>query len=133
MTSLIGSPATKALLYRHDIKGDRWRSPHPWYAYPPKALPYPFRCWYPNLQQLHPTLTLPFVEQVHQGYFDIFFPIDFNVAEDMYSAITGKLTRVLTQEEFLKRWAYTEDTETLSGENPMLLWYKNASTMLGVT
>ncbi|KAL8638820.1 MAG: hypothetical protein Q9228_004065 [Teloschistes exilis] len=76
------------------------------------------------------TVTTPLVQQ---GFFDIFFPSDFNVVEDMYSAITGKLTRVMSQKEFLERWAYTEDTRTLSGENPMLEWYKNASTMLGVT
>ncbi|KAL8687409.1 MAG: hypothetical protein Q9218_006408 [Villophora microphyllina] len=70
---------------------------------------------------------------VQQGYFDILFPVDFNVMEDMYRAITGKLTRVMSQREFLERWAYTEDTRTLSGENPMLSWYQNASTMLGVT
>ncbi|KAL9580081.1 MAG: hypothetical protein Q9212_004706 [Teloschistes hypoglaucus] len=74
------------------------------------------------------TVTTPLVQQ---GFFDIFFPSDFNVVEDMYSAITGKLTRVMSQKEFLERWAYTEDTRTLSGENPMLVWYKNASTMLG--
>lgn len=73
-------------------------------------------------------LTLP--RQVHQGYFDIMFPTDFRVNEDMYRAITGKLTRVLTQEDFLKRWAYVEDTRTRSGENPLLGWYKNASVMI---
>ncbi|KAL2818140.1 amidase signature domain-containing protein [Aspergillus granulosus] len=31
---------------------------------------------------------------VHQGYFDIFFPTDFNVVEDIYRAVTGKLTQV---------------------------------------
>jgi hypothetical protein len=58
------------------------------------------------------------------------FPTDFRVNEDMYRAITGKLTRVLTQEDFLKRWAYVEDTRTRSGENPLLGWYKNASVMI---
>ena len=70
--------------------------------------------------------------QVHQGYFDILFPTDFHVAEDMYRAITGKLTRVMTQEEFLKHWAYLEDTRTMDGSNPMLNWYKNASMMITV-
>ncbi|KAL1310676.1 hypothetical protein AAFC00_000938 [Neodothiora populina] len=69
---------------------------------------------------------------VHQGFFDILFPTDFGVMEDMYRAITGKLTRVTTHEEFFKRWAYVEDTQTRNGENPLLSWYKNASVMITV-
>ncbi|TVY59076.1 Protein arginine methyltransferase NDUFAF7-like protein, mitochondrial [Lachnellula cervina] len=69
---------------------------------------------------------------VHQGYFDILFPTDFNVMELMYRAITGKLTRVLTHEEFLRRWAYVEETQTKNGENPLLTWYKNASVLTTV-
>jgi hypothetical protein len=69
---------------------------------------------------------------VHQGYFDILFPTDFHVMELMYRAITGKLTRLSTHEEFLKRWAYLEETETRSGENPFLTWYKNASVLTTV-
>ncbi|KAH6619715.1 S-adenosyl-L-methionine-dependent methyltransferase [Chaetomium sp. MPI-SDFR-AT-0129] len=69
---------------------------------------------------------------VHQGYFDIMFPTNFQTAEATYQAITGKLTRVSTHEEFMRRWAYLEDTETRSGENPLLTWYKNASVMLTV-
>jgi hypothetical protein len=52
--------------------------------------------------------------------------------EDMYRAITGKFTRVLGHEDFLKRWAYMEDTQTMSGENPLLSWYKNASVLITV-
>ncbi|KAF2234519.1 DUF185-domain-containing protein [Viridothelium virens] len=69
---------------------------------------------------------------VQQGYFDILFPTDFGMMEEMYRAITGKLTRVLTHEEFVKRWAYVEDTQTRNGENPLLSWYKNASVMITV-
>ncbi|KAM0088862.1 hypothetical protein ACP6JD_007823 [Aspergillus fumigatus] len=69
---------------------------------------------------------------VHQGYFDIFFPTDFNVIEDLYRAITGKLTQVMSHEDFVRRWAYIEDTETRSGENPLLTWYKNASMLMTV-
>lgn len=67
--------------------------------------------------------------KVHQGYFDIMFPTDFQVMHDIYSAVTGKFSKVFTQEEFLSRWAYVEETKTRSGENPMLTWYKNASVM----
>lgn len=69
---------------------------------------------------------------VQQGYFDIFFPTDFNVMEDIYRAITGKLTRALSHKDFLQRWAYVEDTQTRQGENPMLSWYQNARVMTTV-
>jgi len=60
------------------------------------------------------------------------FPTDFNVVEAVYRAMTGRLTRVLTHEDFMRRWAYVGDTETQSGENPLLSWYKNASVMTTV-
>lgn len=60
------------------------------------------------------------------------FPTDFQIAEATYRAITGKLSRVLSHEEFMRRWAYVEDTETQSGENPLLTWYKNASVLFTV-
>ncbi|TPX09299.1 uncharacterized protein E0L32_009491 [Thyridium curvatum] len=69
---------------------------------------------------------------VHQGYFDIMFPTDFQIMEAVYRAITGKLTRLTSHEEFMRRWAYVEDTETRSGENPLLSWYKNASVLTTV-
>lgn len=60
------------------------------------------------------------------------FPTDFGVMEALYQAITGKHTRVLSHESFMQRWAYVEDCETQSGENPLLSWYKNASVMTTV-
>ncbi|UKZ48926.1 hypothetical protein TrVGV298_003162 [Trichoderma virens] len=69
---------------------------------------------------------------VHQGYFDILFPTDFNITEAIYRAITGKLTRVMSHGDFMRRWAYVEDTETRSGENPLLSHYRNASVMVTV-
>jgi len=52
--------------------------------------------------------------------------------ENLYRAITGKLTRVMLHEDFLRRWAFVEETETKNGENPLLSWYKNASVMTTV-
>lgn len=52
--------------------------------------------------------------------------------DDVYRAITGKFTQVLSHEEFLNRWAYVEQTETKNGENPLLTWYKNASVLTTV-
>ncbi|KAG6199078.1 hypothetical protein E4U10_005493 [Claviceps purpurea] len=69
---------------------------------------------------------------VHQGYFDILFPTDFRVTEAMYRAITGKLSRVMSHGDFLRRWSYVEDTETRSGDNPLLSYYKNASVLVTV-
>ena len=47
-------------------------------------------------------MTTPFV---HQGFFDIFFPTDFALMEDMYRLQTGKLTRVMGQGEWLMGWS----------------------------
>ena len=80
-------------------------------------------------QRRNVPVTTPYV---HQGYFDIFFPTDFSMMEDIYRAITGKLTRVLSHKDFLERWAHVEDTQIKSGENPMLSWYKNARVMTTV-
>lgn len=52
--------------------------------------------------------------------------------DDMYKALTGKLTRVIKHDDFLERWAYLEDTQTRSGENPLLTWYKNVSMLSSV-
>ncbi|KAH9826269.1 protein arginine methyltransferase [Teratosphaeria destructans] len=69
---------------------------------------------------------------VQQGYFDILFPTDFGVMEDMYRVLTGRLTRVLTHEDFFRRWADVRRTEMQSGENALLGWYRNASVMVTV-
>ncbi|KAI9851975.1 MAG: hypothetical protein M1824_002210 [Vezdaea acicularis] len=71
-------------------------------------------------------VSTPFVQQ---GFFDILFPTPFDQVSAIYSAVTGKLTRVLSHEEYLSRWAYVEDTQTRNGENPLLSWYRNASVL----
>ncbi|KAH0562269.1 hypothetical protein GP486_003029 [Trichoglossum hirsutum] len=87
----------------------------------------------PVVQTRYQRQTVPVrTPYVLQGYFDILFPTDFSVMEEIYRVTTGKLTRVLSHEEFLKRWAYVEDTQTKSGENPLLSWYTNASVMTTV-
>ncbi len=57
------------------------------------------------------------------------FPTDFRITEAMYQAITGKLTKVVSHEDFMRRFAYLDETTTKSGENPLMTWYKNASVM----
>lgn len=75
---------------------------------------------------------------VHQGYFDIFFPTDFELLEDIYRAVTGKLTHVSSHGEFLGRWADIESTRLKSGENLLLGtgmggWYENVGVMTTAT
>jgi hypothetical protein len=60
------------------------------------------------------------------------FPTNFRITEAIYQAITGKHTKVLSHEDFMMRWADVEETETRSGENPLLSWYKNASVLYTV-
>ena len=63
---------------------------------------------------------------VDQGYFDIMFPTDFKVMNELYMEITGKKSFTCSHAEFLKQWADIEKTKTKSGENPMLDLYTNA-------
>lgn len=66
----------------------------------------------------------------HQGYFDIMFPTDFDIASDMYTKVTGKLAKVELHQEFLEQWSDVELTTTKKGENPMLDFYKNVKFMV---
>ncbi|KAH9879191.1 hypothetical protein J1614_002629 [Plenodomus biglobosus] len=68
--------------------------------------------------------------QVHQGYFDILFPTDFEVMEPMYTAITGRFARTYLHEDFMAGRADIAETSTKNGDNPLLSWYKNASVMI---
>ncbi|RMZ74842.1 hypothetical protein DV737_g5681, partial [Chaetothyriales sp. CBS 132003] len=68
----------------------------------------------------------------HQGYFDIFFPTNFQLMEDMYRALTGKLTRVQGQREWLQGWGDSNGTIARNGEDIMAQWYANASVLTTV-
>ena len=61
---------------------------------------------------------------MRQGYFDIFFPTDFAIMEDIYRAVTGRLTDVQSHEDFMKGWAHVDGAMTKNGENPLLSFYK---------
>ncbi|ORY08422.1 DUF185-domain-containing protein [Basidiobolus meristosporus CBS 931.73] len=72
---------------------------------------------------------------VQPGWFDIFFPTNFELLSDIYelvcrSDIPDSSVKVITQKEFLERYAEVEQTETLSGENPMLTYYENNKFLL---
>lgn len=65
----------------------------------------------------------------HQGYFDIMFPTDFNLASDLYRLSTNKHPKVELHREFLEQWADIDAIATRKGEHPMLDFYKNVSFM----
>lgn len=63
---------------------------------------------------------------VQQGWFDIFFPTDFDLLSDMYSHITSRNGRIHSHREFLEANSPSlKETTTKSGENPMLMYYEN--------
>ncbi|OWB62177.1 hypothetical protein B5S29_g3098 [[Candida] boidinii] len=64
---------------------------------------------------------------VHQGYFDIMFPTDFELISDMYRQLIGKISQTHSHKDFLEIWADVEVTTTKTGENPMLDLYENAA------
>lgn len=66
---------------------------------------------------------------VLQGYFDILFPTDFDLAAELYRHVCKKLIKTDTHKGFLEQWAEIESTTTKKGENPMLNFYKNAAFM----
>ncbi|CAG8480727.1 14276_t:CDS:2 [Acaulospora colombiana] len=72
---------------------------------------------------------------VSPGWFDIFFPTNFELLRDIYQLVCkssqtdGKIG-VLTQREFLKRYADLERTKTKSGEIPLLMYYENVKFLL---
>ncbi|GME90586.1 unnamed protein product [Ambrosiozyma monospora] len=62
-----------------------------------------------------------------QGYFDIMFPTDFTVMNDLYRQVVGKVSSTCSHSEFLNVWADTDATTTKTGENPMLELYSNVN------
>jgi hypothetical protein len=70
--------------------------------------------------------------QVHQGYFDILFPTDFEIVQQIYTGMTGKFARTYSHQDFMSGRADIVETQTRNGENPLLSWYKNASVMITI-
>ncbi|EGV62176.1 DUF185-domain-containing protein [Yamadazyma tenuis ATCC 10573] len=65
----------------------------------------------------------------NQGYFDIMFATDFQLASDLYRQVTGKTAQVESHKGFLQKWSDLKATNTKRGENPMLEFYTNVSFM----
>jgi len=62
---------------------------------------------------------------VQPGWFDIFFPTNFEKLARLYERICGKQGQIFSQRSFLQNWAQLDATKTRSGENPMLSFYEN--------
>ncbi|RKP11050.1 S-adenosyl-L-methionine-dependent methyltransferase [Thamnocephalis sphaerospora] len=72
---------------------------------------------------------------VQPGWFDIFYPTNFELLRDVYrlvcrSSRPANTTRIMGEREFLERFADVERTRTISGENPMLDYYENNKFLL---
>ncbi|KAH8553709.1 S-adenosyl-L-methionine-dependent methyltransferase [Umbelopsis sp. PMI_123] len=74
---------------------------------------------------------------VQPGWFDIFFPTNWELLRDMYLSIcrgsragNDKTVKVLTHKDFCQRYSEIERTKTRSGENPMLMYYENVKMLL---
>lgn len=74
---------------------------------------------------------------VQPGWFDIFFPTNWELLRDMYLSIcrgsragNDKSVKVLTHKDFCTRYGEIERTKTQSGENPMLMYYQNVKMLL---
>jgi hypothetical protein len=74
---------------------------------------------------------------VQPGWFDIFFPTNWELLRDMYLSIcrgsragNDKAVKVLTHKDFCQRYGEIERTKTQSGENPMLMYYQNVKMLL---
>jgi hypothetical protein len=73
---------------------------------------------------------------VTRGWFDIFFPTDFEMMQRIYGLIAAKKgksdrqTRVATHRDFLQQYGDLEASRTQSGENPMVEHYQNVKFFL---
>jgi len=72
---------------------------------------------------------------VQQGYFDIFFPTDFEELQGLYGMLCPsyfgtRRTQIVTHKEFLEKWGDLKATTTRSGENPMTDYYKNVRMLI---
>ncbi|KAJ3322400.1 hypothetical protein HDV06_003137 [Boothiomyces sp. JEL0866] len=67
---------------------------------------------------------------VQPGYFDIFFPTNFQLMSQIYQNLTGNSGIVMKHSEFLKSYGNLTETRTRSGDNPMLEYYENVSFLL---
>ncbi|EPQ56616.1 DUF185-domain-containing protein [Gloeophyllum trabeum ATCC 11539] len=66
---------------------------------------------------------------VKQGYFDIFFPTNFERLRDIGLPVGERKSSVFTHAEFLQTYADLANTRLKNGENPMLEYYQNVKVL----
>ena len=64
---------------------------------------------------------------VQPGYFDIFFPTDFDRLNALYKATNNKTLLVKSHGRFISIYGDLQKTKTKSGDNPMVQYYENVS------
>ena len=70
---------------------------------------------------------------VEKGKFDIFFPTDFKVFQKIYHQFfPSRASSILSNYEFMKRWADYKSTRTKSGFNPLLEEFQNVNFFLSL-
>lgn len=62
---------------------------------------------------------------VQPGYFDIFFPTDFELLLELYQNVCGRKGSVITHSDFVQENGDVAKTTTKSGENVMKEYYQN--------
>ena len=72
---------------------------------------------------------------VQQGYFDIFFPTNFEELRGMYSMLCPsyfgtRRMQVMSHRKFIEIWGDMKQTTTRSGENPMRDYYENVKMLI---
>eukprot|EP00842_Homolaphlyctis_polyrhiza_P004487 jgi/Hompol1/5039/HPOL_004131-RA len=67
---------------------------------------------------------------VQPGWFDIFFPTNFELLSKVYKEITGRRSEIITQQQFVLKYGDVAATRTKSGENPMVTFYQNFKFIL---
>jgi hypothetical protein len=72
---------------------------------------------------------------VQQGYFDIFFPTNFEELRGIYEMLCPsyfgtRRTHIITHQQFVEKWGDMEATATKSGENPMRDYYENVKMLI---
>ena len=72
---------------------------------------------------------------VQQGYFDIFFPTNFEELSGMYGILCPsyfgtRRSQVLSHKEYVERWGDIKATTTKNGENPMREYYQNVKMLI---
>lgn len=72
---------------------------------------------------------------VQQGYFDIFFPTNFEELSAIYGILCPsyfgtRRTHILKHRTFVEKWGDMNATSTKSGENPMRDYYENVKMLI---